>query len=234
MTVEPDFTFESSPAERLSEVRELLSDLANQDLPPVWVGEEGMTAEELLALQESNEELPEYMQVQPGELVEVDGFEGGIRMPKPGVPRLHALDVLRYLEEEMQPEVYVDLSRHVGHIQAAKEGRVFVHVADEVEWVPKERLTHDDFSWGLVGIPGRKTPLFYRYDIDVTELPDVVGVCGEERYDTVPIEDLEPEYIDEDFVQGMEVYAEGGFGPYVIPETERVKAYLVLHGEYID
>jgi hypothetical protein len=48
----------------------------------------------------------------------------------------------------------------------------------------------------------------------------------------VPIDELTPEQVDEDLLEDLHYYAAGGTtGPFVIPETKRVKAYLAEHGE---
>jgi hypothetical protein len=44
----------------------LRQELETLDYPDVWVNEPGMTAEELLRLDEHNAESPEWMQLSPG------------------------------------------------------------------------------------------------------------------------------------------------------------------------
>jgi hypothetical protein len=49
----------------------------------------------------------------------------------------------------------------------------------------------------------------------------------------MPVDELTPEQMDEDFFEDLEHHAAGGtVGPFMIPETPRVKAYLAEHGEY--
>jgi hypothetical protein len=55
------------------------------------VGEVGITVEELLAMQEINDQVPEWIRMQPGETVRAEGDEEsrGITIPGAGVHYLH-------------------------------------------------------------------------------------------------------------------------------------------------
>src|SRR5215203_511736 len=120
---------ERSGAEVLDEVKTLVKRLAMSDYPDVWVGEVGMTATELLELQELNEGLPEEMQVEPGEVVSAEGTEGGIHIPEVGGTRLNGLDVVLHLRDEMEEGQFEDLRHEVRCIGLAKEDRVSVTVS---------------------------------------------------------------------------------------------------------
>lgn len=62
-------------------------------------------------------------------------------------------------------------------------------------------------------------------------MPPIVGVWTGRRTKAVPIDELAPEQIDEDLLEDLHYYATGETtGPFVIPETERVKVYLTGHG----
>jgi hypothetical protein len=53
-----------------------------------------------------------------------------------------------------------------------------------------------------------------------------------EEYRITTVDKIPAEHA-EDFWSELNFYAYGGMGlPYVIPETERVKAFLAEHGEY--
>lgn len=220
----------------LEQVRELVREIAHREYPLVWVGKAGMTPEELLEFQKMNAELPEYIRAEPGELVGVEGSgeEGSFRIPEVGGPRLSGLDVIMDLSGEMQEEPEAELRHEVMHVYAAKQGKVLVQVADEIEWVPKERLTDEDRAW-LVGVPGvgmSQSPSVSR-DVVVTDLPPVVGVWIGTRTRAVPVDEVAPEQVDEDLLKDLEYQAAGGTArSFVVPETPKVKAYLAEHGEY--
>ena len=221
--------------EILARVRALIREIANREYPLVWVGKAGMTPEELVEFRKMNEELPEYIRAEPGEFMGVEGSAGGgFRIPEVGGPRLNALDVVMDLSGEMQEETEAELRHEVMHVYAAKQGKVVVQVADEIEWVPRERLTDEDTTW-VIGVPGfgRGRDLQARHDVIVEDLPPVVGVWIGTRTKAVPIDEVTPEQVDEDLLKDLEHQAAGGtMDPFVIPQTPKVKAYLAKHGEY--
>lgn len=132
---------ERTEPEIVARVRELVRGIAEREYPSVWVGKPGMTEEDLSEFRKMNEEPPEYMRAEPGEFVGVDGSVEGFQMPEVGGPRLNGLDVIRRLSGEMQEEAEAELHNEVMYVYAAKQGKVVVHVGDDFEWVPKERLT---------------------------------------------------------------------------------------------
>ena len=217
----------------MARVRALVREIASREYPLVWVGEPGMTEEELSEFRKMNEELPEFMRAEPGEIVSVEGDTEGFQIPDAGGPRLSGLDVIRHLSGEMQEEAEAELHNEVMHVYAAKQGKVVIHVGDDIEWVSKGRLTDEDMRW-LVGLPGSGpgSGLQDRREIAREDLPPVVGLWTGGRTKAVPIDELTPEQLDEDLLDDLQHYAAGGTtGPFVIPETERVKAYLAEHEE---
>ncbi len=181
-------TAEGPAPEIVAQMESLVEELAGLDYPDVWVGEEGMTAVDLLRLQEENEMSPEWMRLEPGEVVQVEGTEGGIEIPKVGGTRLYSLDVIMHLEDEMESDSLAELCKEVFRIALAKEGKVLLKLEDMQQPYPVYRTT---------------------------------------TVDKIPTE------LAEEFLGELHFYAYGAMGfPYVIPETERVKAFLVEHGEY--
>ena len=220
--------------EILAQMRALIQEIANREYPLVWVGRAGMTPEELVEFRKINEELPEYIRAEPGEVLSVEGSEGGFQIPEVGGPRLSGLDVVMNLSSEMQEEEEAKLRYEVMHIYAAKQGKVLVQVADEIEWMSKDRITDEDKAW-LVGVPGfgmdqdRRT----HQPAIIEDLPPIVGVCVGTRTKAVPIDEMTAEQVDEDLFKDLEHHASGKtMGPFVIPETPGVKVYLTEHGEY--
>jgi hypothetical protein len=213
--------------EILGRVRELVREIASREYPSVWVGKSGMTEENLSKFRKMNEELPEYMRTEPGEFVGVEGSGEGFRIPEVGGPRLNGLDVICHLSGEMQEEAEAELHNEVMHVYAAKQGKVVIYVGDDIEWMPKEQLTDADIPW-LVGLPWSGPGNGLRaQEIAREDLPPVVGVWTGGRTEAVPIDELTTERIDEDLLKDLHYYAAGGtIGPFLIPETERVKAYL--------
>jgi hypothetical protein len=225
---------ERTEPEIVARVRELVRGIARREYPLVWVGKPGMTEKNLSEFRKMNEELPEYMRAEPGEFVGLQGSGEGFQIPEAGGPRLNGLDVIRHLSGEMQEEAEAELHHEVMHLYAAKQGKVVIHVGDDIEWVPKGRLTDEDMPW-LVGLPGSGpgSGLQARREITREDLPPVVELWTGRRTKAMPIDELTPEQVDEDLLQDLQHYAAGGTtGPFVIPETEPVKAYLAKHGEY--
>jgi hypothetical protein len=220
--------------EIIDQLRAFVGELAKREYPLVWVGRAGMTPEELLKFQKMNQALPVSIRAEPGEVLGVEGSEGGFQIPEVGGPRLSGLDVVMNLSSEMQEEEEAKLRYAVMHIYAAKQGKVLVQVADEIEWMSKDRITDEDTAW-LVGVPGfgigqdRRT----HQPAIIKDLPPIVGIWVGTRTKAVPIDELTAEQVDEDLFKDLERHTSGKtMGPFVIPETPGVKAYLTEHGEY--
>jgi hypothetical protein len=209
--------------------------IASYDYPSVGVGKPCMTATQLLHLQEINDGLPEDMQVWPGDLVSAEDTEWAIQMPEVGVPRLSGLDVVQSgLISEMDPHAAGELKKEVLWIQAAKEGKVLVFAA-HIKYMPT--LTREEML--AQGSPESIV------DSDVIKHGVTLGdllpptyllylALSPSGYVPVPVHELTPRLADIDKVlEDQELFANGeSMGPYVIPDTERVKAYLSEHGEY--
>jgi hypothetical protein len=163
--------------EIVARVRELVWGIARREYPLVWVGKPGMTEEDLSEFRKMNEELPEYMRAKPGEFVGVQGSGEGFQIPEAGGPKLNGLDVIRHLSGEMQEEAEAELHNEVMHLYAAKQGKVVIYVGDDIEWVPKGRLTDEDMPWlvRLAGSGPGSSGLQARREITREDLPPVVG-----------------------------------------------------------
>ena len=116
------------PHEIVAFVGHAVERLADREYPVVWVGEEGMTAEDLLELQETNDKLPEWMRVEPGETVRLEGDDGagGITVPRPSVDYLDDPTVLEGFSDHLPEHRLAELRAEVTHIRAAKQGMVLV------------------------------------------------------------------------------------------------------------
>lgn len=116
----------------VSRIKTAVEELADREYPRVWIGEEGITPEEYLAMEESNVELPEELRVQPGEFVGIEGSEGGIQIPKIGYEYLDGLWVIENMRDDLNEESEAELHREVLYLYAAKRGKVLV-VTDSQE-----------------------------------------------------------------------------------------------------
>lgn len=136
--------------------------LAELEYPKVWVGEEGITVEELLAIQEDHEQLPEWMWVEPGETLRVENDEesGGISIPRAGVHYLDGLTVINEFTDHLPEQALAELRLEVAHIYAAKQGKVLVTndtpegykagLSPVQEMVPINKLTPQDIDKSLI------------------------------------------------------------------------------------
>lgn len=136
--------------------------LAEREYPIVWVGEEGITVVELLAIQEDNDQLPEWMRVEPGETVRVEGHEEavGISIPAAGVHYLDGLTVIKEFTDHLSEQDLAELQHEVAHIHAAKQGMALVTsdtreryeagLPPVRERVPINKLTPQDVEKDLI------------------------------------------------------------------------------------
>ena len=187
--------------------------LAAMDYPKVWVGEYGMTADELLALQELNEELPEYMRVEPGEAVEIGKSGSGVTMPGVSVDWIDGLWALCNLPDLLMAEgVFAELESHVMEVWAAKNGMVRVVRSWSLAFDPIDEISSLDVMVAKA----------------ITE-DGYVMVPGVPEYDLVPIESLAPEDVDDDLLERLEFWASGEqvvFPGYVVGDTPRARAAI--------
>lgn len=118
----------SIPSEISLYIEHAVMMLAEREYPIVWVGELGITVQELLAIQEDNDRLPEWMRVEPGETVRVEGHEEavGISIPAAGVHYLDSSTVINDFADHLPEQDLAELTHEVAHIHAAKQGMVLV------------------------------------------------------------------------------------------------------------
>jgi hypothetical protein len=145
--MEPDTT------DTMRRIEAAVKELADREYPRVWIGEEGMTPEEYLRLEEDNAELPEEMRVHPGEFVGIEG--AGVRVPKIGYEYLDGLWVIENMSgEDLGDETGAELHREVLYMYAAKRGEVPIvtdsweryeaELAPEIRRVPLGELAPED------------------------------------------------------------------------------------------
>ncbi len=226
----------------------------------MWIGEEGMTPEEYLRMEEWNEEdrrqaweeataqdrretfdempedlrklvteemfeeppakwdaLPEWfrkqmkrpLEVEPGEFVGVEGGEGGIQVPKIGYEYLDGLYAVENMRAEMYPQDYAELHADVSYIRAAKQGRVRVEVAWDLEFKPYHGLTDED-------------KLFTK----ATTEDGLAMVYLGPRYQDIPLGELTPEAVDDHLLENLEFRAAENVSDYVVEDSESVRAAL--------
>lgn len=132
---------EGPAPEVVAKMKSLVEEIADRDYPDVWVGKAGMTAVHLLELQEMNEGLPEEMRLEPGEVVQAEGTDGGFQIPEVGGTRLSGLDVVRYLKDEMDPIQFEELWDEVVRVNLAKEGKVLRTIFLSSEGLPDINFT---------------------------------------------------------------------------------------------
>lgn len=116
------------PPEIAAFVRHAVALLAEMEYPVVRVGEEGITVEQLLEMQQANHGLPGWMRVEPGETVRPGGEEGagGIPVPGPSVDYLDGPTTLEGFSDHLSEHGLAELRLEVAHIRAAKQGKVLV------------------------------------------------------------------------------------------------------------
>jgi hypothetical protein len=187
--------------------------LAGMDYPRVWIGEEGMTPDELFDLQMQNDEMPEWMRVEPGELVQVEGDEeeGGLQVPEVSIRWLDGLWVYENMPHALPGHVLAYLEEEVLHVFAAKQGKVPVKklLTDGEDISHRHREPLD----GLV--------VARHFDPD-SYAPGYTSLVW-----LVPVDDLKPDDVDEELMRGLEIYAERSSGiSYVIEDTEQARRAL--------
>jgi len=190
--------------------------LAGMDYPRVWIGEEGMTADELLDLQMLNDEGPEWMRVDPGELVQVEGDEeeeerGGLRMPEVSHHWLDGLWVYENMPRALPGHVLAELEAEVLHVFAAKQGMVLVQT------LLKER--EDISQRHREPLDGLAVARHFDPDSDAPGYTLLVRL--------VPLDGLTPDDVNEELIDALEFYSDGASGiPYVIEDTDQARRAL--------
>jgi hypothetical protein len=208
--------------ETLEHITEAVRELAEMDYPKVWVGKPGMTADELLSLQMINDESPEWMRVEPGEFVGIEGDNSGtgIAVPEPSDQWLDGLAIYKTgLHRYLDPYVNAELSDAVRIIYAAKRGEVPVEESWGLEFIEVDELDEDDIAVAKAFTPDGR--------VLVPTVP---------KYRYVRVEDLAPEDVDEDLLESLEFFVGEGpevMGPYIIEDTPAAREALErrLEGE---
>ena len=132
-----------------------------------------------------DDEGPEWLRLEPGETVRVEGDEaaGGITIPGVGVNYRDGLTALEQFADHMNGQDLVELQVEVLHIRAAKQGMVVVTTDSRERY--EKRLA-----------PIRRE---------------------------VPVNELQPEDVDERLLHDLDCYGEGPMQPYVMYDSERTR-----------
>jgi hypothetical protein len=201
----------------MAQIREHVSVLAKLDYPKVWVGEVGITADELLALQEFNDEVPDWLRVEPGEFVGIEGTDAGIQMPEASVDWIEGPTALQFIPDHFAEGELGNLQDEVGVIRAAKLNAVMVlraftisfAVGDEVDELSVDDRISIRTAW--FEHDGQPAAMFYTGS----------------TYLMVPLDELTTTDVDDDLLEELELYASGEpWGPYVVEDTLRARALV--------
>jgi hypothetical protein len=149
-------------ADTMSRIETAVEVLASSEYPLVWIGEAGMTPEEYLALEERNAESPEWLRIQPGEFVGLEGATGGVQIPKISHEYLDGLWVIENMRDVLDERTEAELHCEVLYIYAAKRGEVPVitdsrerdeaDLPPEIQLLPLEELAPEDAGKVLDGV----------------------------------------------------------------------------------
>lgn len=176
-------------------IEEAVRELAKMDYPLVWVGEEGMTPEDVLVFQDQNDRAPEWMRCEPGDEWIIDDPEAppGVtvgRIPGASYRYLYADWLLENMPlAEPEEELLGDLDEarlfnEMRYHRAARDGRVPVVLYDSWDAMA-------DGHGQLIGI------------VPVEQLPRVFTA-----------------QVLEGVLEALEFFLVGSCEPYVIPESE--------------
>jgi hypothetical protein len=194
-------------------IENAVRELARIGYPRVWIGKEGITADQLLDLQMLNDEGPEWMRVEPGELVQVEGDEegGGLQMPEVSHRWLDGLWVYENMPYALPGHVLAELEDEVLHGFAAKQGKVPV----------TKLLREHEAIWRRHREPLDGLVLVRHFD------PDSYAPGYTKLIRLVSLEELTPEDADEELMSGLEIHAERSSGvSYVIEDTPQARRAL--------
>jgi hypothetical protein len=200
-----------------AEIRRCVAEIAERPYPRVWVGKEGITAEELLHLQESNEEGSDWLRIEPGEHVEIDETGAGITMPDVSVDWIEGEKALALIPDHFVEGELGNLQDEVGVIRAAKAGAVMVQSAITIAYAVGEEvdaLSEDDRL--------SLRAAWFEYDGE----PAAMFYTGS-TYRMVPLDKLAGDDVDEHLLEALDFYASGDtFEPYVVEDTPRSRALV--------
>jgi hypothetical protein len=199
-----------------AEIRRCVAEIAEKRYPRVWVGKAGITTEELLHLQEINEEVPDWLRIEPREHFEFDGMVVGSLMPDVSVDWIEGEKALALIPDHFVENELGDLQAEVEVIRAAKAGAVMVHSAFTIAYAVGEEvdaLSEDD-----------------RFSIRA-EWPEYDGGSAlmfytGSTYRMVPLDELTGDDVDEHLLETLDFYACDTFEPYVVEVTPRSRALV--------
>jgi hypothetical protein len=200
-----------------AEIRRCVAEIAQRRYPRVWVGKEGITAGELLDLQELNEEGPEWLRIEPGEFVELEDTGRGIQYPDVSVDWIEGEKALALIPDHFVEGELGNLQDEVGVIRAAKAGAVMVQSAITIAYAvgaEVDALSEDD-RLSVVRA-------WFEYDGQ----PAAMFYTGS-TYRKVPLDELTGDDVDEHLLEDLDFYASGDtFEPYVVEDTPRSRALV--------
>lgn len=199
-----------------AEIRRCVADIAERRYPRVWVGKAGITTEELLHLQQINEEVPEWLRIEPGGHFEFDGMEVGSLVPDVSVDWIEGEKALSLIPDHFVDNDLGNLHAEVEVIRAAKAGAVMVRTGFTIAYAVGEEvdaLSEDDrlslrSAW--VDDDGRPAAMYYTGP----------------TYRMVPLDELTGDDVDEHLLEDLDFYAGDTFEPYVVEETLRSRALV--------
>jgi hypothetical protein len=201
--------------EVMAKIRQHVSVLSQRDYPKVWVGKAGISADELLRLQELNDEGPDWLRIEPGNDPDV-----GDLVPDVSVDWIDGFTALALIPDHFDSEGELgNLQDEVGVIRAAKLGAVRVRTASTLGYATGDevnQLSEDDrlflcAAWFEYG--GRPAAMF----------------CTGFTYRTVPLEELTTAHVNEYLLETLEFYASGEtWAPYVVEDTLHARALVEM------
>lgn len=166
----------------------------------------------MLHLQIDNEGSPDWLRVQPGEFVQVEGDEEGrgVKMPEVSHRWLDGLWVYENMANEMPPHEYVNLEDEVLYIFAAKQDKVLVRtlLREYEDIVHRHRAPLDGLAVARHFDPEDIIP---GYTLLVR---------------LVPLDGLTPDDVDEELIASLEHVANEGNQIFVIEDSEHARAAL--------
>jgi hypothetical protein len=201
-------------SDAMRRIEQAVKVLAGMDYPEVWIGEPGMTAYELMILQMANEEMPEELRIEPGELVQVEGDEEGrgLRMPEVSDRYLDGLWVYENMPHALlERNILEEFESDLLHIYAAKQNKVavttFLEDGEDISW-----RRHREPLDGLVEL---------RHFDPYRNIPGYTKVIR-----LVPVDRLTPDDVSEDLIYALEICAESSGCKYVIDDSQQARDAL--------
>jgi hypothetical protein len=91
-------------------------------------------------MQEINDQVPEWIRMQPGETVRAEESRG-ITIPGAGVHYLHGLTVIDEVADHLPEPDLAELHSEVTHIYAAKQEMVLITTMSSIRVKPRSSLS---------------------------------------------------------------------------------------------